>query len=287
MKDINITGNSIDAVIEQLDSVAGPWKVQKSLDGYSDERWKPVEYGIKVWSKLRRSWVFENDLFYWCWNKSAPEPSKVLVVTNTHGDWCETAITNQSMCSTRAGYTYRRMKHPPPSGTSANWSKFVAIKQAIEIAIDSNQTQVIWLDADILFSRQIPFGDIFPCSDLTCGWYFPTEFYGAENHTDGIANGCMFSMAATSQNLSDVSSICDSAHRDRYCQSYPFEEVELKQLYNNRNEVYRFDHITTTPHSMWRSRENYTGIHHCVSGMHTARSQAMNDTHRMFLSCDS
>lgn len=286
-RDLPISGQSIDEVIDQLDKAEGPWKVRKQLDGCFYDKWTPVEYGLKTWSKLRRCWVFENDLFYWSWSAPSPEPSKVLVVTNTYGPWCEQAIENQSMCSEGAGYSYSRFSFPPPSGTSANWSKIVALKHAMEEARSSNKEQVIWLDADILFSRPIPFGNLFPACDLCCGWYFPTEFYGAENHGDGIANGCMFSLAVSDQNMLDLSEACKTAHKNLYCQSYPFEEVALKEMFKSRKSVYRFDHITITPHSIWRNRESFTGIHHCISGMHTARNQAMIDTHRMFLSCVS
>lgn len=285
--DINVTGQSIDEVIAQLDGVIGGWKIRKSLDGCFYDKWVPVEYGVKAWSKLRRCWVFENDLFYWSWNCPSPDPSKVVVVTNTYGPWCEQAVENQSLCSKRAGYSYSRFSFPPPSGTSANWSKFVALKNAMEEAMTAGKEQVIWLDADILFSRQIPFGNLFPSCDICCGWYFPTEFYGAENHGDGIANGCMFSMSVNEENLSSLIECCNTAHRNRYCQSYPFEEVALKEIFLSRKSVYRFEHISITPHSVWRNRENLTGIHHCVSGMHDSRTQAMLDTHRMFLLCDS
>lgn len=287
IKDIDLNGNSISEVLDQLDCIAGPWKVQKSLDGYHQDKWVQLEYGVRRWARLRRCWVFENELFYWCWNVQAPEPSKVLVITNMHGDWCEIAIDNQRACATRAGYNYERMFCKPPEGTSANWSKFVALEAAMIKAMESRFEQVIWLDGDILFSRPIPFGNLFPVSDVCCGWYFPTEFYEAELHADGIANGCMFSLSVNEKNIADVSEMCRNAHRDRYCQSYPFEEIALKRLCQSRKNVFRFDHITTTPHSMWRRRENYTGIHHCVSGMNKSRHQAMVDTHMEFLACDS
>lgn len=283
MQDIHITGNSIDSIIEQLDNIIGPWKVRKQYDGQKDNQWKPVSYALQIWSDLRRCWIFENNIAWWSYNVPAPTPDKVLVITNAYGPYYETAIKNQKLCSETAGYSYVAYRESPPVGNSPNWSKITAIVKALE-ECNTDIEQIIWLDADILFTRQISFGKLFPVSDITCGWYIPAGYLYAEHHTDGIANGCMFSLSTSQINKNIFTELLDTCYKDTYCQQYPFEEIALKRIYNNSNIKYKFDHMTITPHSIEHDREDkHTGIHHCVSGMNRHRQQGMEDTHKLFL----